>query len=102
MTKNILITGCSSGLGLALTNFYLNKDCKVYGISRIKPNIKNDNFIFKAFDLSKISKINKELNVFITSLKNIDIVYLNAGMLGELILHPINKVDSSSIAYEAI
>ena len=84
MSKNILITGCSSGLGLALTNFYLEKNYNVYGISRNKPNIINENFKFKAFDLSNISKINKELNEFITSIKDINIVYLNAGMLGEI------------------
>jgi benzil reductase ((S)-benzoin forming) len=39
MQKNILITGCSSGLGLALTKNYLEKDFKVYGISRNKPDI---------------------------------------------------------------
>lgn len=84
MSKNILITGCSSGLGLALTNFYLEKNYTLYGISRTKPNIKNDNFTFKAFDLKNISKIKEELDEFITSIKNIDIVYLNAGMLGEI------------------
>ncbi len=84
MSKNILITGCSSGLGLALTNFYLSKNYKVYGISRNKPNIDNKNFIFKSFDLTNISSINSSLNNFISSIKNINTVYLNAGMLGEI------------------
>lgn len=30
MIKNILITGCSSGLGLALTRLYLEKGYKVF------------------------------------------------------------------------
>ena len=55
--KNILITGCSSGLGLALTKLYLGKGYKVYGISRREPEIKNDNFIFKSFDLSRVNTI---------------------------------------------
>jgi alcohol dehydrogenase/benzil reductase ((S)-benzoin forming) len=84
MSKNILITGCSSGLGLALTNFYLDKGYIVYGISRNKPNITNKNFIFKSCDLSNLSLIKEQLDNFITSIKDINIAYLNAGMLGEI------------------
>ena len=98
MLKNILITGCSSGLGLALTNFYLAKGFKVYGISRNKPDIKNENFIHKSFDLSNISKIKEELSAFILDIKEINTVFLNAGMLGkikilsELSIEELNEV----------
>ena len=98
MQKNILITGCSSGLGLALTNYYLSKGFKVFGISRNKPDIKNENFIHKSFDLSNISKIKKELSSFILDIKEIDTVFLNAGMLGkikilsELSIQELNEV----------
>lgn len=98
MSKNILITGCSSGLGLALSNYYLEKGFKVYGISRNKPNIKNENFIHKSFDLSNISKIKEELSTFILDIKEINTVFLNAGMLGkikilsELSIQELNEV----------
>ena len=98
MQKNILITGCSSGLGLALRNYYLQKNYKVFGISRKKPDITNTNFIHKSFDLSNISKIKKELSTFILDIKEIDIVFLNAGMLGkikilsELSIQELNEV----------
>ena len=84
MQKNILITGCSSGLGLALTNYYLEKNYKVFGISRKKSDITNTNFIHKSFDLSNISKIKEELSTFILDIKEIDTVFLNAGMLGKI------------------
>jgi len=84
MSKNILITGCSSGLGLALTNLYLQKGFKVYGISRNKPNIENENFIFKAYDLKQIKNIKADLTNFIKEIKEFETVYLNAGMLGEI------------------
>ena len=98
MQKNILITGCSSGLGLALTNYYLEKNYKVFGISRKKPDITNTNFIHKSFDLSNISKIKKELSSFILDIKEINTVFLNAGMLGkikilsELSIQELNEV----------
>lgn len=98
MQKNILITGCSSGLGLALTNYYLEKNYKVFGISRKKPDITNTNFIHKSFDLSNISKIKEELSTFILDVKEIDTVFLNAGMLGkikilsELSIQELNEV----------
>ena len=98
MQKNILITGCSSGLGLALTNYYLQKNYKVFGISRKKPDITNTNFIHKSFDLSNISKIKEELSAFILDIKEIDTVFLNAGMLGkikilsELSIQELNEV----------
>ena len=98
MQKNILITGCSSGLGLALTNYYLEKNYKVFGISRKKSDITNTNFIYKSFDLSNISKIKEELSTFILDIKEIDTVFLNAGMLGkikilsELSIQELNEV----------
>lgn len=84
LKKNILITGCSSGFGLALTKFYLEHGYKVYGISRNKPDIKNEDFIFKGFDLSLTGEIKNWLGEFIKSIEKIDLVYLNAGILGEI------------------
>ena len=84
MRKNILITGCSSGLGLALSHYYLEKGFKVYGISRNKPEINNPNFIHKSYDLSQISKIKDELSSFINDISQIQTAFLNAGMLGKI------------------
>ncbi|WP_424687240.1 MAG: SDR family NAD(P)-dependent oxidoreductase [Halarcobacter ebronensis] len=95
MIKNILITGCSSGLGLALTRLYLEKGYKVFGISRRRPEIENKNFIFKEFDLSKLETIKKELTTFIHHIKEIDTVFLNAGMLGEI--KEITKLSTKEI-----
>ena len=84
MQKNILITGCSSGLGFSLSNYYLKKGFKVYGISRTKPDIKNSDFIHITFDLSQITNIKKELTNIILNIKHFDTVFLNAGMLGKI------------------
>lgn len=84
LSKNILITGCSSGLGLALTNLYLENEFTVFGISRNKPKIENKNFHFKHFDFSKVEDIQKELTPFIDKIEKIETVYLNAGALGDI------------------
>lgn len=98
--KNILITGCSSGLGYSFTNYYLEKGYKVYGISRRKPNIKNENFIYKSCDLSDIKNIEENLKTFIQDIKELDIVYLNAGMLGRIDSSFDIKVDEMKEVYE--
>lgn len=84
MQKNILITGCSSGLGLALTNYYLEKGFKVFGISRTKPNIENLNFIHINFDLSQVDKIKEKLTDILENINEFETVFLNAGMLGKI------------------
>lgn len=84
MSKNVLITGCSSGLGLALTHYYLEAGYHVFGISRTQPNITHENFTFKACDLRQTHRIKNNLKEFIQTIQTLDLVYLNAGMLGEI------------------
>ncbi|MGB5866836.1 MAG: SDR family NAD(P)-dependent oxidoreductase [Arcobacteraceae bacterium] len=84
MKKNILITGCSSGFGLALTQYYIEQGWKVFGISRTKPQYENEHFEFIECDLSDIQNIKTNLTQSIQDIQNIDLVYLNAGMLGEI------------------
>ena len=84
MEKNILITGCSSGLGFALSHHYLELGYKVFGISRKNPNINNENFIFQNCDLSDTSNIKCSLSSFIQNIGSFELVYLNAGMLGKI------------------
>lgn len=93
--QNILITGCSSGLGLALTKLYLKKGFKVYGIARHKPDINHKNFIFKICDLSKLSSVKKSLSKFIHKIEKIEYVYLNAGTLGKI--ESMTKLKSKEI-----
>ena len=84
MKNNVLITGCSSGFGFALTKYYLDKGCRVYGISRTKPEFENENFTFIHCDLSNVDAIKKNLSKVITNIKEFELAYLNAGMLGDI------------------
>ena len=99
MQKNILITGCSSGLGLALSKYYLKKEYKVYGISRNKPEINDKNFIHKSFDLSQVSKIKSELSDFIKDINTLETVFLNAGMLGKIKILQELSIDEMNEVY---
>lgn len=100
MKKNILITGCSSGLGLALAKLYLKKGYIVYGINRTIPPIDHENFHFKKCDLSNTSTIKSQLATYIKDISSFEIVYLNAGMLGEVkVLEDIN-LDEMKDVYE--
>lgn len=51
--KIALVTGSSYGLGEAVSSMLLDNGYKVYGISRSKPKIKGDNFIWVKADLYK-------------------------------------------------
>jgi len=103
LQKNLLITGCSSGLGLALTNYYLKKNFKVFGISRTKPNIDNQNFFHINFDLSQVDKIKENLTDILKEINEFETVFLNAGMLGkikvlkDLSIEELNEVYSLNV-----
>lgn len=84
MKKNILITGCSGGLGFALSELYLQKNYNVYGISREKPAFKEDSFKHLSFDLSNISGIKDFVKPFLLKVQDFDTVFLNAGILGNI------------------
>ena len=77
---NILITGVSSGLGKALKNEYLKLGHTVYGMSR--RDVKDCNHI--NIDLSYVPNVNQHLPILLNDVAELDIVILNAGMLGEI------------------
>ena len=77
---NVLITGVSSGLGKSLMEEYNKTGHSVYGMSR--KMVKNCNHI--SCDLGKLETIEIKLEELLSSITNIDVVILNAGMLGEI------------------
>lgn len=80
---NILITGCSSGLGYGLTNHYLNEGHKVFGISRSTNDALNNHsgFSFLQLDLSQLKEIGSKVQGFFKNESGMDLVILNAGIL---------------------
>ena len=67
-TKNVLITGSSSGIGLALTQYYLNNKATVTGIDlnpspEIKETTQKSSFNNIIADLSDLSEIQETVNL---------------------------------------
>jgi len=86
---NIFITGCSRGLGKAVANYYVKNNDTIFGLSRTEPTNKID--VHFKVDMQDHKKLEECLFNFD---KDIDILYLNAGILGGLNPQKNVKVDS--------
>lgn len=78
MKKTALITGASYGLGAAISNKLLMLGYKVYGVSRTKPSIDNESFVWIKADLLE----NSELNAIPKHIdeSSLDLLINNAGV----------------------
>ena len=77
---NILITGVSSGLGKSLKDNYIEDGHNVYGLSRTK--VDDCNHI--CLDLTDSSYFESKLSALLGDLNKLDMVILNAGILGDI------------------
>lgn len=83
--KNILITGVSAGLGHALAEKYLREGFEVFGISRRKPaDLIELGLHHLAIDMSQGEEMAHQLIDFLPFNEDWEVVYLNAGKLGEI------------------
>lgn len=80
MTKVILITGASSGLGKATATYLAKKNYKVFGTSRNPDNYpKNDAFKLLSFDLNQPKSAKILVEKVIEKVGRIDVLINNAG-----------------------
>jgi NAD(P)-dependent dehydrogenase (short-subunit alcohol dehydrogenase family) len=79
MSKVILITGASSGLGYAIADYLAGKGNKVYGTSR---SIRNEGQKFKtlAMDVCNSASIHEAVSQVLKEEGRIDVVINNAGL----------------------
>ena len=80
MSKVVLITGGSSGIGKSVGEFLTQKGFKVYGTSRNPDNIKNHPFKLVALDVIESESITNAINTVISDAGRIDVLINNAGM----------------------
>ena len=80
MSKVVLITGGSSGIGKSVGEFLCQKDFVVYGTSRNPEKIKNHPFKLVALDVNDPNTISKAIKEVISKEGRIDVLINNAGM----------------------
>lgn len=83
---NIFITGVSAGIGWGLSNYYLSQGHQVFGLSRRIPKdlMNESNFNHSSCDLTDFKKSNSTISSLTQGIEKIDLVILNAGILGEI------------------
>jgi NAD(P)-dependent dehydrogenase (short-subunit alcohol dehydrogenase family) len=94
---NVFITGTSSGLGLGLALYYLKNGHAVFGVSRRQNEELSSyqNYTHLVQDLSDFDETGTRIEKFLTSIKTLDLVILNAGMLNEI--KDLHKTDIDEI-----
>ena len=80
MSKVILITGASSGIGKAIAQFLSEKGYTVYGTSRNPKNTENLSFHLIALDVLDVDSMQKAVNFIIKKEGRLDVLVNNAGM----------------------
>ena len=80
--SSIFITGSSNGLGLGLTRYYLQRNAKVFSLSRSGCPLQHESLQHSCHDLADLDGIAIALQALLP--KNLDLVILNAGVLGDM------------------
>ena len=96
MSKVILITGGSSGIGKSIGEFLTTKGFKVYGTSRKPENYIDSIFPIIALDVKDISSINNAVAEVIKAEGRLDVVINNAGVG---ITGPIEEIPQEQIQH---
>ncbi|MEC7124986.1 MAG: SDR family oxidoreductase [Bacteroidota bacterium] len=95
MTKVVLITGASSGLGKATASYLLANNYRVFGTSRdSQKHISGINFDLLTFDLNQPETAQKLVNQVMHKVGRIDVLINNAGAG---ITGPIEEIDVNSM-----
>jgi NAD(P)-dependent dehydrogenase (short-subunit alcohol dehydrogenase family) len=94
MSKVVLITGGSSGIGKSIGEFLVSKGFRVYGTSRNPEKYKDNKFPILILDVKKNETIVTAVNSIIKKEGKLDIVINNAGAG---ITGPIEEIPESEI-----
>ncbi|TDP61954.1 SDR family oxidoreductase [Flavobacterium dankookense] len=94
MSKVVLITGGSSGIGKAIGEFLFHKGFTVYGTSRNPEKITNSVFPLIALDVRNVESVKHAVEKIISISNRIDVVINNAGVG---ITGPIEEIPTEEI-----
>ncbi len=100
--KQILITGVHTGLGNALTRACLERGNTVFGMSRKPPDgvESSDRFHFYPIDLTDTAGTRETLDQLKNQTDVLDLVILNAGILGPLAELPRTDIEELQRVFE--
>lgn len=82
--KKVLITGNSSGLGLAFTQALLDEGAQVFGCSRRGCPLEHPNLHDARLDFADVDSVASGLLGLLNGETAVDLVILNAGILGDI------------------
>ena len=84
--RTVFITGVSSGLGKGLAEAHLDHGDRVLGLARRAPHAlcAREGFRFTSCDLADAKQLGPSLGQLLEGVSGLDLVYLNAGILGEI------------------
>jgi short-subunit dehydrogenase len=80
MSKVILVTGASSGIGKSIATFLQHKGYKVFGTSRNPKNTQNFSFELISLDVLRVETIKAAVAYIIEKEGRLDVLINNAGM----------------------
>ena len=80
MSKVVLITGASSGIGKAAAEFLSAKGFRVYGTGRNPKNNENNGYSLLPLDVTKPETISLAINLILEKEGRLDVLVNNAGM----------------------
>lgn len=85
LSNVVLITGCSKGIGYALSLYYLQNGYTVCGISRTKPDIEHPSFYWQYCDLTQHDAVLCAVSELYDRVKgaSLELLFLNAGTFGD-------------------
>lgn len=84
MSRTVLITGNSSGLGRGLTEAYLGTGFEVFGMSRRGYGAPQRKLNDIRCDLTDYESVPLALETLLMGISHLDVVILNAGILGKM------------------
>lgn len=79
---NVCITGSSRGLGAAFVQKYLDEGAKVYGLS--SSEVTDKRYRYAQVDIADFDALKKGLEGLLCGVKSLDLLVLNAGILGRI------------------
>lgn len=94
MSKVVLITGGSSGIGKSIGEYLTEKGFRVYGTSRNPDKYKNSKFPILALDVKDKETISSTVKTIVNAEKQLDVVINNAGAG---ITGPIEEIPETEI-----